>query len=276
MVTGVMSAPLLVGMTLPTFTSDGSAPMESALAAESAGLDGVFVFDHLWPLGNPGSPALWSFAVLGAVAGVTVRIALGPLVARVGLLPAADLQRAFDTVAAVAGPGRLIAALGAGDHLSAAENVAYGVGYASAEERLAEVASASDALRARGIRTWIGGRSRAAQQTAAAHADAINVWGSPPETVSRIAHDPLVMSCRVDVTWAGQVLIGRDQQDLHRLTERYGTRPNLVAGTVETVAATLGELRSAGASWCVLAPLDYLHEPLRAVETVCLVAEAVR
>ena len=271
-----MSAPLFVVMTLPTFTSDGSVALEAAVAAESSGLDGVFVFDHLWPLGNPGSPALWSFGVLGAVAGATTRIALGPLVARVGLLPAADLRRAFETVAAVAGPGRLIAALGAGDHLSASENIAYGIGYPSAQERLASVASASDALRGRGIRTWIGGQSWAAQQTAAAHADAINVWGSPHADVSRIAADPMVVARRVEVTWAGQVLIGRDRQDLDRLTERYGTRPDLIAGTIETVAETLGELRAAGARWCVLAPLDYLQEPLRAVETVCLVAEAVR
>ncbi|GAC1531535.1 MAG: hypothetical protein NVS3B12_07730 [Acidimicrobiales bacterium] len=271
-----MSEPVLVGMTLPTFTSNGPTPVESATAAEAAGLDGVFVFDHLWPLGSPGRPALWSFAVLGAVAGVTARVALGPLVARIGLLPAEDLLRAFETVAAIAGPGRLIAALGAGDHLSAAENLAYGVGYPSARERLGAVASASDALRERGIRTWIGGQSQSAWETAAAHADAINVWGNPPADVHRIAHGPLVMERRAAVTWAGQVLIGRDSQDLARLRTRYGTRPNLIAGTIETVAVALRELRTAGASWCVLAPLNYLDEPLCAVETVCLVAEAVR
>ncbi|GAC1305630.1 MAG: hypothetical protein NVSMB16_01240 [Acidimicrobiales bacterium] len=271
-----MSEPLLVGMTLPTFAADGSTPVESATAAEAAGLDGAFVFDHLWPLGSPGRPALWSFAVLAAVAGTTEQIALGPLVARVGLLPAEDLQRAFETLAAIAGPGRLIAALGAGDHLSAAENLAYGVGYPSAKERLGAVGSASDALRERGIRTWIGGQSQLARETAVAHADAINVWGSRPADLRRIAQDPLMVGHRADVTWAGQVLIGRDPPDLARLTERYGSRPNLIAGTIETVAGALRELGAAGASWCVLAPLNYLHEPLEAVETVCLVAEAVR
>ena len=66
------------------------------------------------------------------------------------------------------------------------------------------------------------------------------------------------------------------QQVTKRLTDRYVSRPEVITGTVQTVAAALDELGSAGARWCVLAPLDYLAEPQRSVETVCLVAEAVR
>ncbi len=43
-----------VGVTLPTFRDDAAA-LDAARRAEALGLDGVFVFDHLWPLGQRGS-----------------------------------------------------------------------------------------------------------------------------------------------------------------------------------------------------------------------------
>jgi len=68
----------------------------------------------------------------------------------------------------------------------------------------------------------------------------------------------------------------RPAADLGRLTERYGAPPGVLTGTVDAVAADLVALGAAGAEWCVVAPLDYLAEPRRSMETVCLVAEAVR
>ena len=62
--------------------------LDAARRAEELGLDGVFVFDHLWPLGAPERPALSAFPVLGAVAAATEPgAASGPLVARIGLVP---------------------------------------------------------------------------------------------------------------------------------------------------------------------------------------------
>lgn len=258
-----------LGVTLPTFSADGALPLTAARAAEDGGLDGVFAFDHLWPMGAPGRPALWSFAVLAAVAAATSRVRIGPLVARIGLFPERDMVRMFASLGGLAGRDRLIAGLGVGDHLSATENRAYGLPYPAAAERLAAAARVLDALRELGIETWMGARSPESVATAAG-ADALNTWGTSPDQVRALT------ARGGQVTWAGQVLVGRDRADLARLTDRYGSRPGVVTGTVETVARALGALGSAGARWCVLAPLDYLAEPRRSVETVCLVAEAVR
>ena len=56
-----------VGVTLPTFRDDTLA-LDVARRAEELGLDGVFVFDHLWPMGAPERPALSAFPMLGAIA----------------------------------------------------------------------------------------------------------------------------------------------------------------------------------------------------------------
>ena len=260
----------LVGMTLPTFTADGGAAVAAARQAAEGGLDGVFAFDHLWPMGAPGRPALWSFAVLAAAAAVTERIRIGTWVARVGLLPDDVLVRTFASLAGIAGPGRLIAAIGVGDHLSADENRAYGLTVDSASGRLDAAGRVLDALRHLEVESWMGARSASSVATAVAHADAVNTWGTSAREVGELAGENAV------VTWGGQVLVGRDHDDVTRLTERYGDRPALLRGTVEEVARELAVLADAGASWVVLAPLDYLAETERCVETVCRLAEAVR
>jgi alkanesulfonate monooxygenase SsuD/methylene tetrahydromethanopterin reductase-like flavin-dependent oxidoreductase (luciferase family) len=76
-----------VGITLPQFRDDADTALDAARRAEALGLDGVFCFDHLWPMGQPGRPALSSGPLLGALAATTSTIAIGTLVARVGLLP---------------------------------------------------------------------------------------------------------------------------------------------------------------------------------------------
>ena len=264
-----MPGPPRVGVTLPTFTADGAVPLRAAKVAEAGGVDGVFVFDHLWPMGAPGRPALWSFAVLGAIAAATARVYLGPFVARIGVLPDDDLVRMFSTLAGVAGPERLIAAVGAGDVLSADENRAYGLPYPAAADRLSALAGLLDDLRRLGLETWMGARSAASVRVAEAHAGALNMWGATADDVRRAAASSAV-------TWGGQVLAGRDDADVRRLIDRHGTRPGALVGTVAEVAAALSALGEAGAQWCVVAPLDYLREPSRSMETVCLVAEAVR
>ena len=53
--------------------------------------------------------------------------------------------------------GRLIAGIGTGDHLSRAENEAYGIPFEPADERRVRLASVAAAARDRGIPVWIGG-----------------------------------------------------------------------------------------------------------------------
>jgi len=278
----VTSGPAVrIGTTLPTFAPVAEPALLAARAAEAGGLDGVFAFDHLWPMGSPGRPALWSFGVLAAVAARTDRVVLGPLVARVGLLPDDDLVTSFATLAAIAGRERVIAAVGTGDRLSAAENLAYRLGFPPAAERLAAASALVERLRGRGLTTWIGGRSGATLGAARDHADALNIWGATVAEVRQASAELASGAVRPHgevpgVTWGGQVLVGRDEAGLATLRERFGARAGVVAGTVPEVASHLRALADAGARWCVCAPLDYLADPVGAVETLCLVAGAVR
>jgi alkanesulfonate monooxygenase SsuD/methylene tetrahydromethanopterin reductase-like flavin-dependent oxidoreductase (luciferase family) len=245
-----------IGVTLPQFRSHAEPALDTARRAEGAGLDGVFVFDHLWPLGQPHRPALHAFPLLGAVAAVTERVALGPLVARVGVLPDSVLVNTLVSLDRVCG-GRLIAGLGTGDRANRAENEAYGVRYSPASDRLAAVLSCCGALRRAGVRTWVGGRSPAVREVAAG-ADGWNAWGPDPAT---FAAEAATVAPAVERTWAGQVLIGRTRAEAEEKLAAHSPRPGLVWGTVDDLRDHVAALAAAGATWAVFAPLDVGADP---------------
>src|SRR5438477_11030821 len=86
----------------------------AALAAEGAGFDGVWTWDHLRDPddgGGPGVPEAWT--VLTALAEVTRRMSLGPLVLNVANRPPGVLANMAATLQTVSG-GRLLLGLGAG------------------------------------------------------------------------------------------------------------------------------------------------------------------
>ncbi|HXW39036.1 MAG TPA: LLM class flavin-dependent oxidoreductase, partial [Acidimicrobiales bacterium] len=147
-----------VGVMVPTFRESPSEAIALALEAERLGIDGVFVYDHLWPMGRPDRPALAPFPVLGAIAARTTTLHLGALVARVGVVPDELLVAEFMALARLA-PGRVIAALGTGDHLSFNENRAYGLTIGPASVRRESVRSCASSLHAAGLEVWIGGLS---------------------------------------------------------------------------------------------------------------------
>jgi len=212
-----------VGVTLPTFRDDASA-LDAARRAEDLGLDGVFVFDHLWPMGQPERPALSAFPVLGAVAAVTSRIRLGPLVARIGLTPDDVLVSELASLATMA-PGRLIAGMGTGDRKSAAENEAYGIPPGPPDERRLALARCARAMIDLGIPVWVGGGSVSTTELAVdlGPGAAVNLWGGQASAVA-------ALTGRSEVTWGGPV-----------------------AGEVPQIAQALSELASAGATWAVCA-----------------------
>ena len=72
-----------VGLTLPSFREEIDPLLDVAIAAERAGLDGVFAYDHLFRYGVGGEvrPALELAPALGALAAATDAIAIGSLVA---------------------------------------------------------------------------------------------------------------------------------------------------------------------------------------------------
>ncbi|HTJ73962.1 MAG TPA: LLM class flavin-dependent oxidoreductase [Acidimicrobiales bacterium] len=259
-----------VGITLPQFRHEAEPALEVARRAEAAGLDGVFVFDHLWPLGQPGRPALQSLVLLGALVVETARVTLGPLVARVGLVPDALLVNQLITLHRMAGD-RLVAALGTGDSGNQGENEAYGLPFGSVAERLGRLEACCRALRAAGVRTWVGGRS-AAVRAAAGQADGWNGWGTD---VAGFVADVAVVPEGRELTWGGQILVGRTPAAAQAKLRAHGGRPGLVSGTVDDLVAHFRGLAAAGASWAICAPLDVGTDP-GAVEMVAEAAAACR
>lgn len=256
-----------VGVTLPQFSHDPEPAIAAARRAEAAGVDGVFVFDHLWPLSRPDRPALHSLTLLGALTAETERVTLGTLVARVGLLPDRVLVHSLVTLHRMAGlPPRFVAALGTGDKANRPENEAYGVPYPPVAERVASVIACVRLLRQAGVRTWVGGLSPAVRR-AAREADGWNAWGVRPAAVAEAAAE---MGPGVEVTWGGQVLVAATAAGLEAKRERFADRPGLVTGTVDDLAAHLRALAEAGATWAVCAPIDVATDP----STIDLVAEA--
>jgi alkanesulfonate monooxygenase SsuD/methylene tetrahydromethanopterin reductase-like flavin-dependent oxidoreductase (luciferase family) len=193
------------GVILPTFRETPAQAIMAAEGAVEAGVDGLFCYDHLWPLGQPERPALAPFPILGALAG-RLRVGrqpdegpyLGSMVARVGLVPNSVLVAEFTALEQLA-PGRVIAGLGTGDRLSAAENRAFGVPYPPVSERRAAMVEVAEALLGRGIAVWLAGGASGRSDEARATGAALTVWDVGPASIAtyRAEPDPL------EVTWAG-------------------------------------------------------------------------
>jgi hypothetical protein len=207
-----------LGVLLPTFRENAYDALATADAAERAGLDGVFAYDHLWPMGSPTRPSFAPLPVLSAVAARTTSLKVGTLVARMALVGTATLVERFLTLDALA-PGRVIAGLGTGDELSKDEQIAYDVGYPTVEERWALLSEAVAALHGK-VEIWCGAGRRETEVIAREYGATLNVWGVAPERVREVAQ-------RGPVNWAGP--INGD------------------------VASTLDQLRDAGATWVVAA-----------------------
>jgi hypothetical protein len=183
-----------LGVLLPTFRDGPGDAFAVARRAEVAGLDGVFAFDHLWPIGDRERPSLAPFPVLAAVAVQSPRLMVGPLVARVGLVGMSAFVERFATLEALA-PGRVVAALGTGDDLSQDEHVAFGLEYASAKERRALLAEAMLVLSPL-MEVWCGAGSNATNRVAHELGVTLNFWGVPPAKIAEEAKGGTV-------NWAG-------------------------------------------------------------------------
>jgi alkanesulfonate monooxygenase SsuD/methylene tetrahydromethanopterin reductase-like flavin-dependent oxidoreductase (luciferase family) len=227
-----------VGITLPQFEDQADRAIEAARRAESLGIDGVFCFDHLWPIRQPGRPALSSAPLLGALAASTSTITIGSLVSRVGLVPDEVLVSVLSSAATISG-GRFIAGLGTGDHLSRAENEAYGLPFGSADDRRARVERVAAATGRRGIPVWIGGGQAKTVDLARTVGASVNLWAAAPLRVAELTATGL------EVTWGGPI-----------------------GATLAEATARLVALADAGASWAVCGwpdSLEMVAEAARAV-----------
>jgi alkanesulfonate monooxygenase SsuD/methylene tetrahydromethanopterin reductase-like flavin-dependent oxidoreductase (luciferase family) len=278
----VARAPALA-VTLPQFRSEPDATLRALEDSHRLGYAGGFLFDHLWPLGQPHRAALECWTLLAAVAGRLSAITsapglggpggfrVGTLVTRAGLRPSALLAHMARTVATVSGAPPIVG-IGMGDAGNRPENEAFGIPYhTDPTKRAAELLRAIDALRGplagRPVPPiWIGGTSRRAHGLAGRFADAWNGWGLDPDElaaglaeVRRAAEDAGRDPEAVDGTWAGQVLVADDPEQARAVLERWGAGRSpaevarTVAGDAPSVAQRLVELAGAGAGWCVLA-----------------------
>jgi alkanesulfonate monooxygenase SsuD/methylene tetrahydromethanopterin reductase-like flavin-dependent oxidoreductase (luciferase family) len=244
-----------VGLTLPSFVEDPEIPITVARAAEAAGLDAVFVFDHMWR-GNPPNrrPALECFALLGAVAAETSRIQVGTLVARATLRPPATLANCFLTAQRVSG-GRLIAGIGAGDSKSRAENEAFGLEFGTMVDRIAALHDAVRAARGGDYPVWIGGHVAQVREIVPL-ADGWNEWGGTAERFS--ADVELVRDTAPDatITWGGLVLTGDDEASAQAKAESRPVGDDVLIGGPARLAEQLHAFIERGAEWVILGPLD--------------------
>ena len=111
-----MSRPLKVGIQLPEVEYEPRWPDLAAMArlAEEVGLDSIWVGDHYLYRDTAGSRGPWeAWTQLAALAAVTSRVTLGPLVAATAFHQPAVLAKLAATVDEISG-GRLVLGLGAG------------------------------------------------------------------------------------------------------------------------------------------------------------------
>ena len=284
--TGAAGRPVRVGLTLPSFQSDPERVLAVAGAAEDAGLDGVFLYDHLFRQRGDAAdaerrPALELLTMTAAVAAATDGIMVGTLVARATLRSPGVTRAAFDTLARIA-PGRIIAGLGGGDDDSLAEDTAFGVLPPKADygaHRVARLGATVEALARREYPVWVAGRSPAALRLAASQADGWNHWGSQPDAFAAIAGRLRAEVAKADrdpdaftYTWGGLAVLAATPSEARAKRERLrGDRPGVVAGTPAEAAEQIAAYATAGAEWVIVGPVDS-SEPSNAA----LLGEAVR
>ena len=267
-------APPTLGLTLPQFGERPGPALDACGDAWRLGFGGVFVFDHLWPLGQPERPALEGWTLLGALAARVGQapggFRVGTLVTRAGLRNPALVARMAATVGEIAGAPPIIG-IGRGDAANRDENQAFGLPFGDTAERSAALEATVAALRGPlggGPEVWVGGTGPGALALAGRLGDAWNGWGRSPEELAAglaearraaeaAGRDPAGLAG----TWGGQVLVAPGGREADaRLAAWGGDRPpaevaRVLAGDPDTVLARLRALADAGATWCVLAPV---------------------
>ena len=243
-----------IGVTLPQFTGDVTILRTAVHRAADAGLDSVWVFDHMWPLGHKSRPILECWSTLAYLAAYTSDIGIGTLVTRSTLRSPALLAQMAATVARMA-PGRLTIGIGSGDDASKEENVAAGIPFYSGEARFVQLTETVDVLRShlRGenlsVPVWVAGRSRAAREVAAAHADGWNCWAATPEAFASEASEVRGAAANkpFELTWGGLFVAADDDTAARAVLGHRDPTPYLVGGP-DVIAERLAALAAAGAT----------------------------
>jgi alkanesulfonate monooxygenase SsuD/methylene tetrahydromethanopterin reductase-like flavin-dependent oxidoreductase (luciferase family) len=273
-----------LGLTLPQFSTDPGLALAAGRDAHRLGFDGVFVFDHMWPLGGPRTrAALECWTLLAAVAAEVGRpggLRVGTLVTRAGVRAPALVARMAATVGELAGAPPIVG-VGRGDLANREENLAFGLPFGDVAERSAALEATVVALRgplAAGAEVWVGGVGAGARELAGRLADGWNGWALTPEELAagladarRAAEAAGRDPAAVAGTWGGQVLVASERDEAEARLARWGAdRPpaevaRVVAGDPDTVLDRLGALGQAGAAWCVAATVGGPAAEMRAL-----------
>jgi len=277
------------GLILPMFSGDPDRVLSFARQAEQLGFDGVFAFDHFFPPGAPSDrPSLEAFTTLAAVAAATDRVRVGTLVTRAQLRPVGLLAKLAANIDVISG-GRLVLGVGTGDPIDAPEHEAFGLPMLSKEDRRVHLAEAIGALRALfegraweggefvpalagpllpppasppGPPIWVGAQADAVVALAGRLADGWNGWGLDPPAFGRkarlLAEEAGAAGREAEATWAGIVLVGKDEREAEELLARRRARgmpdDGLWSGSAERFAENTAGLGEAGATWVVMVP----------------------
>jgi alkanesulfonate monooxygenase SsuD/methylene tetrahydromethanopterin reductase-like flavin-dependent oxidoreductase (luciferase family) len=263
----------------PSMTQAWSDVVEATLHAEATGWDGVYVADHF--MGDAGgpvpveTPTLEATAGLAALAALTSRVRLAPLVLGITYRHPAVLANWAATVDHVSG-GRLLLGVGAGWQVN--EHEQYGIPLGSPRERIDRFEEAlrvvkgllrepattvqgdhyvvTDAINEPKplqdpLPILVGGKGDRMLRVVARHADEWNMWSSPAEMADRRpavdaacereGRDPATLRRSTQALF----FLVDDEQKAADLTARVAPRP-AVAGSVDRIAEQIAGYRDAG------------------------------
>jgi alkanesulfonate monooxygenase SsuD/methylene tetrahydromethanopterin reductase-like flavin-dependent oxidoreductase (luciferase family) len=277
-----MTRPLRIGIQLPEVERVVCWPeyVAMARAAEAAGFDSIWIGDHLLYRGD-GRPERgpWeAWTLLSALAAVTERVELGPLVACAAFHPPGLIAKMAATLAEVSG-GRFVLALGAG--WNEAEFRAFGIPF---DHRVARFEESFTIIRRLldGERVTLAGRHRRAEDAvllpvpkrrprlmigsngprmlaiALPHVDGWNTWyedyGNTPEGFAALNERT---GRAVEDAGRAPEAVERSACVLVRLDRAAGERPASadappLEGSDERIADALRALAQAGADEAIL------------------------
>ena len=285
--------PLRVGIQLPEVEREVRWPELASMArrAEAVGFDSVWVGDHYLYRddGRPERGPWEAWTTLAALAAVTERVTLGPLVACAGFHAPAVLAKIAATVDEISG-GRLVLGIGAGWNRT--EFDAFGIPYDRRASRFEEAFEVIRRLLAgehvtfegdvvavrnavllptpgRRVPLMVGSTGERVLRAALPHADAWNTWFD--------AYGNSVEGFRKLNAWVSEVVadVGRDPAEVERsacvlvaIDGGSGERPSdpaspHVSGSPGEIAAHLRALADAGADEAIVVADPITEDSIR-------------